>query len=100
MTDEYDLQLVSGDLVFDAAEEPVFLAGRNVIEQDIVHRLRESGLPARLVGNMESHLPILAKIARETENDERIAAGTATALEDTGSVTITAETLDGQIINV
>lgn len=96
MSGEYDLQVESGDMVFGPDDEPLFLAGTDVVAQDIQHRLLESGLVPEMVADAEDPAPTLDRMLIAVEDDERIRPGTARAtVTGSGAVTVSAETMDG-----
>lgn len=103
MSGELDLEISNNDLAFAASGEPVFITGAAVVAQDIAHRLRESGLPPLLVGEESSQArrDTLARIRAAVESDRRIQPGTSKSIESDsgGSVTITAETLEGATVS-
>lgn len=99
VSDLYDLEIAGGDLAFGPDEEPRFLTGARCVAQDLRHRLRASGLPPGLLGAAEADKPrLLAAVAREAEEDQRIRPGTARAEETVpGQVRVTARTVDGEL---
>jgi len=108
VADLYDLAVAGDDLAFGPDGEPRSLSGADVVAQDVRHRLRASGLPPGLLGAGAQERPrLLAALAREAEEDERIRPGTARAAAPAagpaagagqGRVRITARTTDGNTI--
>jgi Protein of unknown function (DUF2590) len=94
-----DILVEDGDFILDAAgfAEPV--SDRQSIGQDIKHRLIESGLLQRLVGQRSplERDSIINKVLIETDKDERLKPGTARMLEienQPGTYYLTAVTLE------
>ncbi|ATC93509.1 DUF2590 family protein [Pseudoalteromonas tunicata] len=90
-----DLNIIDGDLNFDAMLQPATLSGRDVINQDIKHRILESGLLPQLVGlrNKNYISKILTEIELVVEQDERLVPGTINVvLKQNGQINVTAKT--------
>ena len=49
-----DLQIKNGDVVLDAGNNPTYLTDRDVIAQDIVHAILDTGLANLLVSDRET----------------------------------------------
>jgi len=73
-----DLNVIDRDLSFDEVLAPAQLTKSDVISQDIKHRLLESGLPFRLVGqrNINSIKMVLTEVELIVEQDDRLIPGT------------------------
>lgn len=97
-----DLEVIGDDLAFGPDGEPRVLAGPTVVAQDLRHRLREGGLPYRLLGAASAERSrLLATIARDVERDARVKPGSTQAVEEhAGDVRIHAKTIVGDIITI
>ena len=100
MPEVFDLLIENGDFVFGSDGEPQFVSNQTAIAQDIKHRIKESGLPARLVGTRgEENRAALQQIKTVTKEEERIKPESVEIEQsDTGSHQVTAETLDGYFV--
>jgi hypothetical protein len=102
-SDLVDLLIIDGEIVLDEHGLPQLIGGRDVVAQDIGHRLADSGLVFLLIGdrNPNSIKSLLLKIRLEVESDSRIIPGTVTTTFDTsdesGVLNITAETDIGDV---
>ena len=74
-----DLQITDDDLTLDAGQNPVMVNDRDVIAQDLVHMIRESGYLPPLVGNRNRDIIERTKveITLAVDNDKRIVPGSA-----------------------
>lgn len=74
-----DLWIVDDQIKLDAAGIPELIHDRDVIEQDVRHALRESGLLEQLVGERSVQIKklILKKIRILVESDARILPGSS-----------------------
>lgn len=87
------------DLAFGPDGEPRLRQDAAVIAQDIKHRLLESGLGPELLADDEDSSAVLARIAFEVEEDQRIRSGSARVERGLfGSFIVRAETLEGAVI--
>lgn len=92
-----DLNVVDRDLSFDEVLTPAQLTKTDVISQDIKHRLLESGLPFRLVGqrNINSIKMVLTEVELIVEQDDRLVPGTIQVFYGTDkSIKVLAQTKD------
>jgi hypothetical protein len=73
-----DLLIIRGEVVLDEHGLPQLIGGRDVVAQDVGHRLEDSGLVFLLLGdrNPSSIKSLLLKIRLEVENDKRVIPGT------------------------
>ena len=98
-----DLLIIGGDIVLDEHGLPQLIGGRDVVAQDIGHRLEDSGLVFLLIGerNTNSIKSLLLKIRLEVENDKRVIPGTVKtsfdALAEKGVLNISAKTNIGDV---
>ncbi len=74
-----DLLVTDDDLTPDVAGNPVLISDRDVIAQDLVHMIRESGFLPPLVGNRNKDLVERTKVEMTlaVDNDYRIIPGSA-----------------------
>lgn len=98
-----DLLIIRGEVVLDEHGLPQLIGGRDVVAQDIGHRLEDSGLVFLLIGerNQNSIKSLLLKIRLEVENDKRVIPGTVQTAFDTrdekGTLQISAKTNIGDV---
>lgn len=97
-----DLQIVNDDVALDTAGNPVFIYDRDVIAQDLVHTIRESGVLLPLIGERRAAKRALVynKVAILVEEDERVTPGSCTVAESDDAINqieITANTEFGEI---
>mgnify|MGYP003657029981 FL=1 len=73
-----DLQILNGDVVLDAGKNPTYLTDRDVIAQDIVHAILDTGLANLLVSDRGTGVTqdTQTKIKLLVEDDVRIMPGT------------------------
>jgi hypothetical protein len=101
--DLVDLRIIGGDIVLDENGLPQLIGGRDVVAQDIGHRLEDSGLVVLLVGDRNSNAikSLLLKIRLVVEQDKRIIPGTVKTSFDmsaeNGVLNITAKTHLGDV---
>ena len=92
-----DLSIISGDLSLDATLTPLQLTKTQVINQDIKHRILESGLLVKLVGlrNKNAIAMILTEIELVVEQDERLVPGTIEVIRTAqGQISVNAQTIN------
>ncbi len=92
-----DLLITDDDLTPDDAKNPVVISNRNVIAQDLVHMIRESGFLPPLVGNRNGDITERTKveITIAVDNDYRIVPGSAYIEEpEPGTFYLVADTID------
>ena len=79
-----DLHIKNGDAALDAGHNPTYLTDRDVIAQDIVHAIIESGLAHLLVSDRGTAVSADTKtrIQLLVEDDIRIMPGTVTVEEN------------------
>ena len=98
MLDKFrDLLVQNDDLALDVAKNTVLIHDRDVIAQDLVHMIRESGFLPPLVGNRNRGIVERTKveITLAVDNDSRIIPGTAKIEEpEQGLFYLTADTID------
>tara|TARA_R110002124_G_scaffold80776_10_gene213569 strand:+ start:3095 stop:3430 length:336 start_codon:yes stop_codon:yes gene_type:complete len=73
-----DLHILNGDVVLDAGSNPTYLTDRDVIAQDIVHAILDTGLANLLVSDRGTGVTqdTQTKIKLLVEDDVRIMPGT------------------------
>ena len=73
-----DLQILNGDVVLDAGNNPTYLTDRDVIAQDIVHAILDTGLANLLVSDRGTGTTqdTQTQIKLLVEDDVRIMPGT------------------------
>ncbi|MFK3862624.1 DUF2590 family protein [Pseudoalteromonas rhizosphaerae] len=73
-----DLHIKNGDVVLDAGNNPTYLTDRDVIAQDIVHAILDTGLANLLVSDRGTGVTqdTKTKIKLLVEDDVRIMPGT------------------------
>ena len=98
-----DLNIVDGDLDLDSLLQPAQLDERDVIAQDIKHRIIESGKLPLLIGLRQPQQiqRVLTELELIIEQDERLVPGTIKLTPtQSGYISVTADTRDykrGQI---
>jgi len=101
IADLEDLRIDGDDLVFGPDGEPVMVRGLAVVEQDIRHALRESGLIQSLKGARPADLVLfIPRILRVVEDDPRVRPGTAKWQDADAGLRITATTMEHQALTV
>lgn len=91
-----DLLVTDDDLTPDVAGNPLLISDRDVIAQDLVHMIRESGFLPPLVGNRNKGLVDRTKveITLAVDNDYRIVPGSAYIEEpEPGTFYLVADTI-------
>ncbi len=79
MTAKYtDIQILNGEFVLDAGLNPELLTDRDVIAQDVVHAIIETGLAHQLIGQRSPSniADVKTQIKLLVEDDVRIMPGT------------------------
>lgn len=99
MTIYKDLHIKNGDVVLDAGNNPTFLTDRQVIAQDIVHAIIETGLANLLISNRNTVVTAdtHTRIKLLVEDDVRIMPGTVQIEEQSnkkGTWWVSAKTID------
>jgi hypothetical protein len=95
-----DLKIIDDDLVRDDFGQPVFIYDRDVVDQDIRHSIRESGLLEQLIGERSPNQRkmILSKLRILIESDPRVIPGTSEMdIKDIENFRIIADTDFGKI---
>lgn len=95
-----DLKIIDDDLVRDEFGQPVFIYDRDVVDQDIRHSIRESGLLEMLIGERSplQQKMVLSKLRILIESDPRVVPGTSEVNSvDIENFMITADTDFGPI---
>jgi len=90
-----DLNIVDGDFVLNNSLSPEQINSEHVISQDIKHRILESGLLTKLIGqrNKNGITPVLIELELEIELDERLIPGSIQIVSNLDkTITITANT--------
>lgn len=79
-----DLHIRNGDVVLDAGNNPTYLTDRDVIAQDIVHAIIETGLAHLLISDRGTGVngDTKTRIQLLVEDDLRIMPGTVTVEEN------------------
>ena len=79
-----DLHIKNGDVVLDAGHNPTYLTDRDVIAQDIVHAILDTGLANLLVSDRGTGVTqdTQTKIKLLVEDDVRIMPGTVQVTEN------------------
>jgi hypothetical protein len=79
-----DLHIKNGDVVLDAGNNPTYLTDRDVIAQDIVHAILDTGLANLLVSDRGTGVTqdTQTKIKLLVEDDVRIMPGTVQVTEN------------------
>lgn len=79
-----DLLIENGGWVLDAGGQPLMTADRHSIGQDIKHRIMESGLARKLIGERSATLraDVMTEIELLVEDDERLVPGTIDIIEE------------------
>ena len=93
----WDLRIVDNDIALDVGRQPLKLADRASIAQDIAHMIRERGYLTAMIAERDSrkrrYQMVLITIA--VDDDKRIVPGTARITESTaGELWLTAKTVD------
>ncbi len=92
-----DILVVNGAWQLDAGGQPRYTQDRHSISQDIKHRIMESGLARKLIGERSPTLraDVMTEIELLVENDERLIPGTIViSEEDIERVLVTARTYE------
>jgi hypothetical protein len=81
-----DILMDNDDLALDADAQAVIISDRDVILQDMVHAIRESGILVRLVAERSAKRRELLRIELQllAETDTRLIPGTVIVTEETG----------------
>ncbi|ENC6422544.1 DUF2590 family protein [Aeromonas veronii] len=79
-----DILVVNGAWQLDAGGQPRYTQDRHCIGQDIKHRIMESGLARKLIGERSPTLraDVMTEIELLVENDERLIPGTIVISEE------------------
>ncbi len=92
-----DLLVVNGAWQLDAGGQPRYTQDRHSIGQDIKHRIMESGLARKLIGERSPTLraDVMTEIELLVEDDERLVPGTIVIREEAPDrVLVTARTYE------
>ncbi|HAT6342685.1 TPA: DUF2590 family protein [Aeromonas hydrophila] len=92
-----DLLVVNGAWLLDAGGQPRYTQDRHSIGQDIKHRIMESGLARKLIGERSPTLraDVMTEIELLVEDDERLVPGTIVIREEAADrVLVTARTYE------
>ncbi|MFQ2825058.1 MULTISPECIES: DUF2590 family protein [Aeromonas] len=92
-----DIWVVNGAWQLDAGGQPRYTQDRHSIGQDIKHRIMESVLARKLIGERSPTLraDVMTEIELLVENDERLIPGTIVICEeDIERVLVTARTYE------
>jgi hypothetical protein len=104
-----DILIKDDDLAVDGNRQAVMIYDRDVIAQDLIHAIRESGYLVECVAERspERRQLLLQKIILLAEDDERIVPGTveikasaANFIDSKGVWTLTADTYEFGMINL
>lgn len=93
----WDLRIVDNDIALDVGRQPLKLADRASIAQDIAHMIRERGYLTAMIAERDvrkrKYQMVLITIA--VDDDRRIVPGTAKITESTtGELWLTAKTVE------
>lgn len=93
----WDLRIVDDDIAMDVGRQPLKLADRASIAQDIAHMIRERGYLTAMIAERDArkrrYYMVLITIA--VDDDTRIVPGTAKITESAaGELWLTAKTVD------
>ena len=93
----WDLRIVDNDIALDVGRQPLKLADRASIAQDIAHMIRERGYLTAMIAERDvrkrKYQMVLITIA--VDDDRRIVPGTAKITESTaGELWLTAKTVN------
>ena len=79
-----DIWVVDGAWQMDDGGQPRYTQGRHSIGQDIKHRIMESGLASKLIGERSPTLraDVMTEIELLVENDTRLIPGTIVISEE------------------
>lgn len=93
----WDLRIEENDIALDVGGQPLKLADRASIAQDIAHMIRERGYLTSMIAERDArkrkYYMVLITIA--VDDDQRIVPGTARIEESTpGTLWLTAKTVD------
>ncbi len=92
-----DILVVNGAWQLDAGGQPRMTQDRHSIGQDIKHRIMESGLARKLIGERSPTLraDVMTEIELQVENDERLIPGTIVINEEAPErILVTARTYE------
>lgn len=92
-----DLLVENGAWVLDAGSQPRMTSDRHSIGQDIQHRLMESGLASKLIGERSATLraDVMTEIELQVESDVRLVPGTINVIEEApGRILVSAMTYE------
>ena len=94
-----DLKVLNGALVLDTGGNPEYIYDRDVIAQDIKHRILESGILTSLIGERSTTTKDVAKnrLIIVVEQDTRIVSGSTSIDFNGDDLTITATTEFGTV---
>ncbi|MFJ3412311.1 DUF2590 family protein [Pseudomonas protegens] len=96
MSEYIDLLIEDNDLVLDPSRQPLLIADRASIAQDIAHMIRDSGLLVTLVAERDrlKQRDCIQQLELLVEGDERLVPGTAQITQlQPGQSLVTAKTL-------
>ena len=93
----WDLRIVGNDIALDVGRQPLKLADRASIAQDIAHMIRERGYLTAMIAERDArkrrYQMVLITIA--VDDDKRIVPGTSRITESApGELWLTAKTVD------
>lgn len=94
-----DLHINNGDVVLDYGKNPTYLTDREVIAQDLIHAIIETGLAHLLISDRGTgvNADTQIRIKLLVEDDVRIMPGTVVVQENEikkGEWWVTAQTID------
>ena len=92
-----DILVVNGAWQLDAGGQPRMTQDRHSIGQDIKHRIMESGLARKLIGERSPTLraDVMTEIELQVENDVRLIPGTIVIIEEAPDrILVTARTYE------
>lgn len=103
MSEYIDLLIEDNDLVLDPSRQPLLIADRASIAQDIAHMIRDSGLLVTLVAERDrlKQRDCIQQLELLVEDDARLVPGTVEIIQlEPGQYLVTATTLEFGVIEV
>ena len=91
-----DILMESDDLAIDGYNQAVIIEDRDVIVQDLIHAIRESGCLVEMIAERDGDRRqlLMNSIILLAEEDMRIIPGTVVLAGDPDSMTLTGETYE------
>ena len=94
-----DFLIEEDGIAADEAGMPIYIYDRDVVQQDIVHALRESRLLEQLIAERSPRLQklIFKQLRMIVENDLRVVPGSSEITAQNGTMHISAQTEFGPV---